>query len=336
MLKDKYKILKYIIFEILEPKHRIVTATRFRDRVWQKAMCDAGLRKALTGSFISDNGACRPGYGTDYCLERIICGLQKHYRKYHTWDNLYYVHLDIKGFYPNTPHASTKAVISKRVHDDKIVSHVHAIIDSFNDFRDKKEIAADPFGIRGTALGSEPAQQMQLALIDPVDHYIKEQIKIHLYYRYNDDFLIMSTDPQKVKQAIEYVTSKLGEHGLIVKNKSGIQPAGGGITFMKKKIAFKAKGKVIIKYIRQKFTAERRKLRGLKRKLDRNELTMDAINRHYQAWAGSARRFNNNREVDTMDQYFAELFETKPKYVYRRTNHVRKSKRSTHQGAQIA
>lgn len=49
------------------------------------------------------------------------------------------------------------------------------------------------------------------------------------------------------------------------------------------KIIVKPKGKVIVKYTRTKFADERRTLRGLKRRLDRQEIDMDAINRHYQA-----------------------------------------------------
>ena len=134
----KYRISKYTEFVITSPKRREVSGTKFRDRVWQKAMCNNGVK-----DFIYDNGACQENKGTDFAIDRIICFLQKFYRKHER--NGYYLHLDIKGYFPNTPHEVSKAAISKRVSDKDFICHLHTIIDSFKDKRPAEIIMADPF-----------------------------------------------------------------------------------------------------------------------------------------------------------------------------------------------
>ena len=139
----RYKISPYTEFWVTSPKKRLVSATRFRDRVWQKSMCNNGVRKEMTKDFIYDNGACQENKGTDFAIDRIICFLQKFYRK-HKREG-YYLHLDVKGYFPNTPHTVSKKAISDRVTDERYVEHLHMIIDSFRDRRDQEEINADPF-----------------------------------------------------------------------------------------------------------------------------------------------------------------------------------------------
>lgn len=56
--EGKYKISKYQEFEIYEPKHRHITATRIKDRQLQRSLCDNHIYKEITKSFIYDNCAC--------------------------------------------------------------------------------------------------------------------------------------------------------------------------------------------------------------------------------------------------------------------------------------
>lgn len=139
----KYKIAPYTEFYVTHPKKRLVSATRFRDRVWQKSMCENGVRDEMTKDFIYDNGACQKDKGTDFAIDRIICFLQKFHRQ-HKREG-YYLHLDVKGYFPNTPHSVSKKAIADRVTDPRFVEHLHTIIDSFVDRRPLEEIEADPF-----------------------------------------------------------------------------------------------------------------------------------------------------------------------------------------------
>lgn len=47
----KYKLSKYQEFEIYEPKHRHITATRIKDRQIQRSICDNYFYPNITKSF---------------------------------------------------------------------------------------------------------------------------------------------------------------------------------------------------------------------------------------------------------------------------------------------
>ena len=108
--KGRYKLMPYHEFVITEPKKRDIHATSFRDRVWQRSLCNNGVRADLTRSFIYDNGACQKHKGTDFAIERVICFLQREFRK-SEGKKIYYIHLDVKGFFPSTPHSELKKML---------------------------------------------------------------------------------------------------------------------------------------------------------------------------------------------------------------------------------
>ena len=60
-----YKISPYSVFTIREPKLRIITSTRFKDRVFQRSLCDNYLTEEVCRNFIFDNYACQKNKGTD-------------------------------------------------------------------------------------------------------------------------------------------------------------------------------------------------------------------------------------------------------------------------------
>ena len=78
-----------------------------------------------------------------------------------------------------------KAAIAKRVSDPGAYSEVCRIIDSFDH-------GPDP--TVGMGLGSQVTQLSQLAVLDDLDHFIKEQLHIKFYVRYMDDFILLHPD----------------------------------------------------------------------------------------------------------------------------------------------
>lgn len=60
---------------------------------------------------------------------------------------------------------------------------VFRIIDSFD-------------GEVGLGLGSQISQIMELLVLNDLDHYIKERLKIKYYIRYMDDFILIHPDKE--------------------------------------------------------------------------------------------------------------------------------------------
>lgn len=59
---------------------------------------------------------------------------------------------------------------------------------------------------------------------------------------------------------------------------------------------------------REAITRERRKLKAMRRMLDRGEITLRQINQSYQSWRGGMLRLDAHETVLSMDRLYKELF----------------------------
>ena len=76
-----YKITKYNVFKVFEPKERVVMSLPFKDKIVQKLICDYILEPKLEPTFIYDNYASRKNKGTHFGLDRLEKFMHKFYRK---------------------------------------------------------------------------------------------------------------------------------------------------------------------------------------------------------------------------------------------------------------
>ena len=328
---DTYSISKYVHFTITEPKVREIDATKYRDRVWQRSMTNNGVREMLTKNFIYDNGACQKNKGTDFAICRVIYFLQDYYRRNGSNEG-YGAHLDIKGFFPNTPHEVAKARVRERVYVPEFSYHICMVVDSCKDKRPQEEIDEDPFGERGSLLGSELMQMVQLAIPDHVDHHIKEDMGIKYYCRFNDDFLFFHRDKEAVKEVIEYIQTEMAKLGLSVVNKGGIFKLNESFRFLRKRFILTDTGKVIIRIDQKSLGEERRRLKRMKRLVDEGKRTMDAVRRHYQSWSSSALRADSEGAIRKMDEFYFNIFGEKPegrkRHAYPRSKRAVKKRKA--------
>ena len=76
ILSGRYKLRKGSVVKIYRPKYREAVAPWFRDRVWQRSMCNNGVYDDLTHGFLYDNMACQVGKGTDlafwWCFKIVL------------------------------------------------------------------------------------------------------------------------------------------------------------------------------------------------------------------------------------------------------------------------
>ncbi len=79
LLTKKYKLGKYKIFKIYEPKERVIEALSFKDRVVIRCFCDITLKPKIEKKLIYDNVACRRGKGTHFAIQRLHSFLKREY-----------------------------------------------------------------------------------------------------------------------------------------------------------------------------------------------------------------------------------------------------------------
>jgi retron-type reverse transcriptase len=219
LIKDTYKIDKYSLFTIYEPKKREIVSTRMKDRVFQRSLTDNYLYKTVTKSFIYDNAACQIDRGTDFARNRLECHLQRYFRKQGA--DGWVLSCDIKNYFGSTKHSTAKAQVSKNIKNDWVKYHVDKIIDSFNQGEDPT---------RGMGLGSQITQLAQLSVLSGMDHHIKEKLSIKHYIRYMDDFHLIHQDKEYLKHCLSEIEDIVQDLGLnLNKKKTHIYPLRQGI-----------------------------------------------------------------------------------------------------------
>lgn len=299
LMDGTYTIDKYSYFTITEPKRRDIVSTRMKDRVFQRSLVDNYLYHQMTKGLIYDNPACQIGKGTDFSMDRLTCHMQRYFKKHGVEG--YVLQCDISNFFGSTRHDVAKKVVDKRVHDDWVKPHVYKIIESFGT-DDEPDV--------GMGLGSQVTQLVQLAILDDLDHFIKEKLGIKQYIRYMDDFLLIHENKEYLKHCWEQIEIELSKiHLKLNTKKTQLYPLKHGINFLGFKFILTETGGVVRKLQRENISDQRRKLRKMRSLVDAGILTKEDVHKCYQSWKSHAGKGNTYTLVRQMDKYYKNLWE---------------------------
>ncbi len=177
-------------FVIHDPKRRTITAVPFRDRVVHHALM-APLQPIFERRMIGDSHACRPGLGTSSALRRANLFVRRH---------RYALKLDVQAFFDSLRHADVLAMVARVVKDREVLTLCQTILHS-----------TDP-DARGLPIGSLTSQWFANLALDPLDHLVKETLRIPGYLRYIDDFALFADDKQRLHDAHAQIAHWLAEH----------------------------------------------------------------------------------------------------------------------------
>lgn len=289
---------EFDIFERGKPRH--IKAVHIVDRVVQRCLCDHALTPLLERSFIYDNGASSVGKGITFALDRMETHLHRYYRKYGA--DGYVLTFDVHHYFDSIPHELFFSILNKAVSDEKIRKLTMDIVNMFGDI--------------GMGLGSQVSQIAALAVLNPLDHFIKEKLGIKYYARYMDDgYLIHQSKAylQKCKHEIIEFCRLCGFE--LNENKTQIRPLRSGVRFLKVRFILTETGKVVRLPYRKSITNMRYKLRKFKKWVDdpKNKFSMDDVKTSYESWKGHMRHCNSWRTLQRMDIYYNKLFNTEDK-----------------------
>ena len=293
LLRGRYKISPYQHFTVYEPKKREIVATRLRDRQVQKALCMAGLYDDITEHLIHDNGACQTGKGTDFTLDRMTAHLRRYYLEHGTEG--WVLKCDIRKFFPSTPHEVAKRAIRKRVSDDRAAQAVCDVIDSFE-------------GDVGIGLGSQISQLVELAVLDDLDHFIKERLRIKHYLRYMDDFVLIHPDKSYLQECRKQIAERVGALELELNQKTTLYPLKQGVRMMNWRFVIAADTGRILRYMNgKKLGKQRRKMKKLMAKERAGLLAEGTTRNSFIAWRANAKRGDTFYQRQRMEHYFYDL-----------------------------
>ena len=294
LLNNTYSIDKYQVFTIYEPKKRVIVATRLKDRQFQRALCDQGLYGEITRSFIHDNGACLKGRGVDYTLNNLTKHLRRYYLKH--GNNGWVLKCDIHHYFPSIRHDVAKQAIRKRVKDVMIADRACEIVDSFG-------------GDKGIGLGSQVSQLVALAVLDDLDHYIKERLRVKHCIRYMDDFILIHPNKEYLKFCRKEIETKLQAIGLELNNKTSLYPLKQGVVLLQWHFYIMPSGKILRRMNKKKHGKQRRKLRKLLAKEKTGDYRPGTAKESLVSFLANASRGDTYHERQRMLAYYNRLEE---------------------------
>ena len=285
-----YKERPHKEFKVYEPKERDVLSIAFRDRVYQRTLNDLVIYPKMTKSFIYDNGANQLNKGTDFARDRLKEHLHRYFRENHT-NKGFIIHLDIKKYYPTMSHQVAEDLLKK-----KLPKNVFLLV---------KDMLKMYKGDVGYCAGSQLIQILGISVLDNLDHYIKEQLKVKHYVRYMDDLvLIVKDNPQYYMDCVSKKLEKL--HFKLNETKSKYTTIYKGVDFLGFNFSMNETGKVYKCILKSNLKRRRTKLRKQGEKQ-----TIDELKSSYTTWRNYAITSTSKKGIYACDKIYNDLINKK-------------------------
>ena len=283
LLGGTYRPGAYRSFYIRDPKHRLISAAPFRDRVVHHALCNV-IEPIFERTFIADSYASRLGKGTHAALDRAQ-GWARHYP--------YALQCDLRQFFPSVDHAILRAIIARKIADPQTLALVDAILAGgagiLASEYDMVYFASDDLLAvlrpRGLPIGNLTSQFWANVFLNELDQYVKRDIGCHAYLRYVDDFLLFSGNKRELWEWKDAIVAKLAELRLVLhEHESTVYPVAAGIPFLGFRIYPTHR---LLK--RRNALAFQRRLRCWPRAIARGELQLSDLHQRVRGWIAHAR-----------------------------------------------
>jgi retron-type reverse transcriptase len=211
LVDGTYTVRPYNTFQIFEPKPRIISAPAFRDRVVQHAIYNQ-VREVFDKSFIDQSFACRIGMGTHMASDYVQAALKQAPR------DSYVLQLDIRRYYYRMDRAVLRKLLERKIKDARLVDVMMMFSDTGEDV--------------GVPIGNLLSQLFGLIYLNPLDHFIKRQLKVRHYARYVDDFVLIGLTREQAVQYRQRIIEFLESELHLELSKSSIHRVTRGINFV--------------------------------------------------------------------------------------------------------
>ena len=198
-------------FWIHDPKKRQITASPFRDRVVHHALIDP-LEPLLDRRMIDQSHACRRQKGQHVGLRYAQQQLRRH-----AW----FLKLDIRQFFPSLSHRVVMETLRRILKDRRVLELCEVIVG-----------AGSPTG-RGLPIGHLTSQWFANLVLDRLDHYVKERLRVPGYLRYMDDLVLFDDEKSRLLGFLDLIRDYLAGLDLALKERGTIlAPRFQGLPFL--------------------------------------------------------------------------------------------------------
>lgn len=217
ILKNReYKVGPYIHFTLYEPKKRDIVSQGMVDKIINHLVSRYILYPAIMPCLIDKNVASREGLGTSAGLKATkefhrVCKVK--YGRY------YILKCDISKFFASIDIDILKEKIKRKIKDKDALKIVFDIIDGDDN-------------TSGLGIGNMTSQILAIFYLNDMDHYIKEDLKIKYYVRYQDDFLLFHQSKQYLRECLDKIKKFLEKEHLKLNKKSMILSSNNNFAFL--------------------------------------------------------------------------------------------------------
>lgn len=282
-------------FTLTYPKIRPCSSTHIRDRIVQRSLNDNVVYPNMTRSFIWDNMACQKGKGTTKAMDRLNAFLHRYYINNGNSSAGWVLQCDIEGYYRNMQHTEARACFSRHLDEQTVQNAFKWLHRQY-----PNEIGYEP--------GSQMVQILGISLLDPFDHMVKERLRAKIYERYMDDFYIISSDKEFLRECLKEMRTELAAIGMhLHPKKTRIFPLRDGIKVLGFTFRLTDTGKVIRIIDPKNVKHERKKLARMAVKVRKGEISTADFYAGYEAWKAHARKGNSWKLLQRMDAYVKQL-----------------------------
>ena len=277
----RYRPGRYRTLEIRDPKHRVVSAAPFRDRVVHHALC-AVCEPIFDRGFIHDSYANRSGKGTHRAVARYEA-FRDRFR--------YVLRCDIYRYFPAIDHEILKRDLRRRIACPRTLTLADRIVDGSNPqepvnlYYPGDDLFTPYERRRGLPIGNLTSQLFANLYLNGLDHFCKEVLGAKGYLRYLDDFALFHDDMERLAEWRGRIGSYLeGRRLRLHARKTCVAQTRGPATFL---------GFVLLPGGYRRLPEDnvrrfRNRLRGLRMRWLQGAVSRDEVQRRIRAWIAHA------------------------------------------------
>lgn len=196
-----YQPGEYRMFWIHDPKRRLISAAPYRDRVVHHALCRV-VEPIFDRSFIFDSYANRLGKGTHRALDRATEFCRR-------WP--YVLKCDVEKFFPSVDHEILLQLVARKIKCARTLDLIGKIVRASSPqepvfrYYPGDDLFTPCERRRGLPIGNLTSQLLANVMLDPMDHYVKEVLRIAGYVRFADDFLVFGRQKRALADVVRSI-----------------------------------------------------------------------------------------------------------------------------------
>lgn len=203
---SKYRHSDYEHFQVFDSKKRDIHKAKVRDRIVHQIIFDY-LEEIYEPIFIKDSYSSRKEKGSHQAIRTF-----KYFSKLILADGksqCFILKCDVRKYFNSVKQKILLEIIEEKVADKAIFEIIRKIV---NSFRDGISVSGDSLSdLIGIPLGNITSQVFANIYLDRLDQFVKKELKIRFYIRYNDDFVIMDGSRECLEKYLPRVRKFLEE-----------------------------------------------------------------------------------------------------------------------------